>query len=158
MAGYGVGPNLLRLQKQFWDDAKMVCRAGGNYGESFGAYRGVMQRGPLSSLMFNVCVNCVIREWLQQVLGEDAARDRLGEAARNHLVAFFVNDGLVAARCPEWLQSSFQILIALFEQIGLQTNTEKTKVMTCLPGKIRVAQTDEEYAAQQMGTAATTKC
>jgi hypothetical protein len=24
LAGYGVGPNLLRLQKKFWDDAKMV--------------------------------------------------------------------------------------------------------------------------------------
>ena len=64
LAGYGVGPNLLHLQKQFWDNAKMVCRAGGNYGESFGAYRGVTQGGPLSSLMFNVCVDCVIREWL----------------------------------------------------------------------------------------------
>jgi hypothetical protein len=94
--------------------------------------------------MFNVCVDCVIREWLRQVLGEDAARDGLGEAARDHMVAFFVNDGLVAARCPEWLQSSFQILIALFERIGLRTNAENTKVMTCLPGKIQVAQTDEE--------------
>ncbi len=102
----------------------MVFCAGGNYGESFGAYRGVTQGGPLSSLMLNVCVNCVIREWLRQVLGEDAARDGLGEAARDHMVAFFVDDGLVAARCPEWLQSSFQILIALFEHIGLRTNAE----------------------------------
>ena len=70
------------------------------------------------------------------MLGEDTARDRLGEAARDHMVAFFVDDRLVAARCPEWLQFSFQILIALFERIGLQTNTEKTKVMMCLPGKI----------------------
>ncbi len=38
LAGYGVGPNLLRLQEEFWDNAKMVCRAGGNYGEPFGAY------------------------------------------------------------------------------------------------------------------------
>jgi hypothetical protein len=85
----------------------------------------------------------VIREWLRQVLGEDTARDGLGEAAHNHVVAFFVDDGLVAARCLEWLQSSFQILIALFECIGLQTNAEKTKIMTCLSGKIQVAQTDE---------------
>jgi hypothetical protein len=35
LAGYGVGPNLLHLQEQFWDDAKMVCHAGGNYGEPF---------------------------------------------------------------------------------------------------------------------------
>jgi hypothetical protein len=81
LAGYGVGPNLLCRQKQFWDIAKMVCCAGGNYGESFGAYRGVTQGGPLSSLMFNVCVDCVIKEWLRQVLGEDAARDRLGEVS-----------------------------------------------------------------------------
>jgi hypothetical protein len=69
----------------------------------------------------------------------------------DHVVAFFVDDGLVAARCPEWLQSSFTILIHLFKCIGLQTNAAKTKVMTCLPGKIQVAKTEEEYAAQQTG-------
>jgi hypothetical protein len=93
----------------------------------------VLRRGDLSPAF---CVDCMIREWLQQVLGEDTARDGLGEAARDHMVAFFVDDGLVATRCPECLQSSFQILITLFECIGLQTNAEKTKVMTCLPGKI----------------------
>ncbi len=51
-------------------------------------------------------------------------------------IAFFVDDGLVAARCPEWLQMGFNILITLFKRIGLQTNAEKTKVMTYLPGKI----------------------
>jgi hypothetical protein len=157
LAGYGVGPNLLRLQKKFWDVAKMVCRTGGNYGLPFGAHRGVTLGGPLSSLMFNVCVDCVVREWLLQVLGEDVARDGVGDLVRDHCIAFFVDHGLVAARCPEWLQSSFDILINLFEWIGLRTNAEKTKVMTCLPGKIRVAKTEEEYASQQtgLGTAAT---
>ncbi len=103
LAGYGVGLNLLRLQKQFWAKAKMVCCAGGNYGEPFGAFRGVTQVGPLSSLMFNVCVDCVVREWLQQVLGDDAARDGVKEAVRDYCITFFVDDGLVAARCPAWL-------------------------------------------------------
>jgi hypothetical protein len=66
-------------------------------------------------------------------------------------VAFFVDNGLVAARCPERLQSSFTIFIILFECIGLWTNAAKTKVMRCLPRKIRVARTEEEYAAQQTG-------
>ncbi len=73
----------------------------------------------------------------------------IGEAVCDHVAAFFVNDGLVAARFPEWLQSSFTILIHLFEHIGLKTNTTKTKVMKCLPGKIRVAKTEEEYTAQK---------
>ncbi len=63
LAGYGVRPNLLCLQKKFWDNAKLVCRVGGNYGLPFGAHHGVTQGGPLSSLMFNVCVDCVVREW-----------------------------------------------------------------------------------------------
>ncbi len=73
LAGYAVGPNFLRLQKKFWDDAKMVCPVGGNYSLPFGAHRGVTQGGPLSSLMFNVCVDCVVRDWLRQVLGEGVA-------------------------------------------------------------------------------------
>jgi hypothetical protein len=81
LAGYGVGPNLLRLQKQFWDDAKMVCHAGSNFGEPFGTGRGVTQGGPLSSLIFNVCVDAVVREWLQRCLGDNAALMGIGEAA-----------------------------------------------------------------------------
>ena len=70
---------MLALQKYFWDTAKLVCRARGNYGEAFSAERGVTQGGPLSSLMFNVCVEAVIREWLHRTLGEDAARDGIGD-------------------------------------------------------------------------------
>jgi hypothetical protein len=157
LAGYGMGPNLLHLQRQFWGNAKVVCHAGGNFGEPFSARRGITQGGPLSGLMFNVCVYAVVREWLRQVLGDNAAQGGLGEAARNHAVVFFVDNGLVAARCPEWLQSSFTILVNLFECIGLRKNSAKMKVMTCLPGKIWVARTEEDYAAQQTGNATMTK-
>jgi hypothetical protein len=117
----------------------MVRCAGGNYGLPFEAHRRVTQGGPLSSLMLNVCVDCVVRKWLRQVLGEDVAQDGVGDLVCDQCIAFFVDDGLIAARCPEWLQSSFNTLITLFKWVGLRRNAEKTKVMTCLPGKIRVA-------------------
>ncbi len=62
LAAYEVGPKMLRLQKHFWDTANLVFHAGGNYGEPFNAKRGVTQGGPLSSHMFNLCVDAVVRE------------------------------------------------------------------------------------------------
>ncbi len=73
------------------------------------------------------------------MLGDNVAQDGMGEAAHDYVVAFFVDNGLVSDRCPEWLQSLFTILVTLFERIGLQTSVAKTKVMTCLPGKIGIA-------------------
>jgi hypothetical protein len=128
----------------------MVCRAGGSFGKLFEAFQGITQGGPLSSLMFNVCVDAVIREWLRWTLGKEATQGRFEEASRE-IVAFFVDDGLVGLRDPVWLQSALQVLVILFESIGLRTNSEKTKVMTCIPGKIRVSHTEEAYHAQQNG-------
>jgi hypothetical protein len=145
---------MLRLQKHFWDTAKLVCRAGGNYGEPFNAKKGVTQGGPLSSLMFNVCVDAVVREWLYQTLDEDIARERIGDRVAKMLVAFYVNDGLIASRDPVWLQESFDILIRLFEQISLFRNAPKTKVMICIPRQIRKAYTVEQYAKYKSLTGA----
>ncbi len=44
------------------------------------------------------------------------------------------------------MQDSFDVLIGLFERIGLFTNAAKTKVMTCIPGRIQEGYTEEEYA------------
>jgi hypothetical protein len=159
LAAYGVGPKMLALQKHFWDTAQLVCRAGGNYGEPFSAGRGITQGGPLSSLMFNVCVDAVVREWLHQMLGEEAASNELGDCVAKILVAFYVNDGLIASQDPVWLQESFNVLIGLFEQIGLFTNAAKTKAMVCIPGWIQEGYTEEEYAEykSQTGIAANKK-
>jgi hypothetical protein len=137
---------MIALQKHFWETAKLVCRAGGNYGEVVSAGRGITKGGPLSSLMFNVCVDAVVREWLHKMLGEEAARDGIGDHVAEILMAFYVDDGLVASRNPVWLQDSFDILIRLFEWIGLFTNAAKTKVMMCICGRILEGFTEEEYA------------
>jgi hypothetical protein len=147
LAAYGVGPKLLTLQKHFWETATLVCCARGNYGEPFCAERGVTQGGLLSSLMFNVCVDAMVREWLHQTLGEEVARDGLGDCVVEILVAFYVDNRLIASCDPVWLQESFDILIRLFEGIGLFTNAAKTKAMVCIPGQIREGKTKEEYAA-----------
>ncbi len=65
------------------------------------------------------------------------------------LVAFYVDDGLIAFRDPVWLQELFDILIRL-----LFTNASKTKVMVCIPGRICEAYTEEQYAKYKSWTGA----
>jgi len=73
LEGYGIGPNILRLIKRFWELAILVYRASGYYGKPFKAYRGVTQGSPFSPRMFNVMVDAVVREWMRQMLGPEAA-------------------------------------------------------------------------------------
>ncbi len=108
--------------------------------------------GPLSSLMFNVCVDVVVREWLHQMLGEEATRHGLGEHVVKILVAFYVDDRLIASHDPVWLQESFNVLIRLFERIGLFMNATKMKAMVCIPGQIQEGYTEEEYAGYKSPT------
>jgi hypothetical protein len=57
----------------------------GNYGSPFCAERGVMQGGPLSAKLFNILVDAVTREWVQQLWEES----ELEEAAITELMAAF---------------------------------------------------------------------
>jgi hypothetical protein len=72
------------------------------------------------------------------------------------MVFFYVNDGVLSARDPVWLQSALDVLITLFEQVGLNTNTKKTQVMTCIPGKIRESLSKEVYHDSRLGLLSST--
>jgi hypothetical protein len=100
----------------------------------------------------------VIREWLWRTIHNKAVHGRFAVASRE-IVAFFVDNGLVRLRDPVWLQSALDVLVILFESISLRTNPGKTKVMTCVPGNIWVAYTEEAYHTQQYGPVnPTAKC
>ena len=75
LEGYGVGPRIRRLLATFWDQARLVCRAQGNYGTPFRARRGVTQGGPLSPTLFNLLVDAVVREWLRTLHGAEVSRE-----------------------------------------------------------------------------------
>ncbi len=64
----------------------------------FAAFWGITQGGPLSSLMFSVCVDAVIREWHCRVIHKEAAGGVFSEAIRE-IFAFFGDDGLVGGSC-----------------------------------------------------------
>ena len=153
LVAYGVGPNMIRLLIYFWENAELVCRAQGRYGAPFKAYRGVTQGGPLSPKIFNIMVDAIVREWLRLATGEvEPTMPQTQAAIHLFLALFYADDGYIASTDKELLQESIMdILIELFERVGLRTNTKKTLGMTCTPGRIRVSLSDQSYTRLRAG-------
>jgi hypothetical protein len=146
LEGYGAGPNMVRLIRNFWWDATMVCRPSRNYGGLFRAGRGMTQRGPLSAKLFNILVDAVVREWLHQ-LRDGGIMDP--EELDLLMVAFFaifhVDDAYLAARDPNFLQVALTSLVSLFEHVGLETNIKKTQAMIYTPSQITTQLLTDSY-------------
>ena len=104
----------LRLIKHFWDVAMLACRAVGSYGAQFKAYQGVTQGGPLSPLNFNVMGDAILREWLCQVLGAEAARHGVGKELQVLMAIFYADDAMLASKDPRQIQEALDIIVGLF--------------------------------------------
>ncbi len=55
---------MMLLIRGYWCNAIMVCRAAGNYSTAIKSGCGVTQGEPLSTKLFNILVNAIIREWI----------------------------------------------------------------------------------------------
>ena len=57
----------------------------------------------------------------------------MGQEGRHQAALFYANDGMVASSDPGWLQGAFNVLVGLFDRVGLRTNVRKTVGMVCHP-------------------------
>ena len=89
-------------------------------------------------------MEAIVREWIFQIeaAGFDTADIRVIAPV------FYADDGLIVARDPILLQDAFDLLIALFDHIGLETNDTKTKVMVFLPDRIRTCLSEDAYLVE----------
>ena len=129
-----------------------VCRASGNYSTPFKAGHGVTQGGLLLAKLFNIMVDAVVREWLRILREElDMEGEELDSMMEALFAIFYVDDAYIAARDPIFLQQVIDILVTTFKRVGLETNTKKTQVMTCTPGKIRLQFPSDSYQRMYSG-------
>ena len=49
---------------------------------------------------------------------------------------FYADDRFIASRDPDLLQEASDVLVRLFDRVGLACNTTKTKAFTFVPSKI----------------------
>jgi hypothetical protein len=152
LEGYGVGPRMIRLIRNFWCNAVLVCKASGNYGVPFQAGRGVTQGGPLSAKLFNILVTVVAREWLRILRDVSELEEEAIELLLATFFAiFYVDDVYLASRDPDFLQRALDVLVNFFARVGLETNMKKTQTMICTPGRIRTQLPTASYQRMKRG-------
>ena len=123
----------------------MVAQAGGYYRKYFRGERGVTQGDPLSSTIFNVVVDAVVRHWVQGVLEESEARGDLVQEGRHQAALFYAKDGMVASSDPVWIQGAFNALVSLFDRVRLKNIVRKTVIMVYHPFQTAGNLTMEAY-------------
>ena len=101
--------------------------------------RGVTQGGPFSARkLFNILVSVVACEWFWELReGGDYEVWELIELMATFFSIFYVDNAYLASRDAEFLQHALDILVSLFERLGLETNTSKMQTMICTPGRIQ---------------------
>ena len=67
LAKYGLGTRSVYLLWRYWDRFPMVARSGGYYRAPFKGQCGVNQGVLLSSTIFNLVVDAVLRNWVAVV-------------------------------------------------------------------------------------------
>ncbi len=130
----------------------MVRWAAENYGTAFKAGHGVTQGDPPSTKLFNILVDTIIGEWIQQLWeGGDHKEEELVEFMVTFFAIFYIDDAYLASRDAGFLQHVLTLLVHLFERVGFQTNMSKMQTMICTPGRIRTQLSPESYRQMQRG-------
>ena len=97
----------------------MVPCIGGHFGRPIRSHRGIWQGDIISPDLFDIVVDCVLREW-HKLVGEDPTG------------IFYADDGRTADFDWRQLQRHTDILLDLFTRFGLHANATKTKAMVSL--------------------------
>ena len=67
-------------------------------------------------------LDVVVCHWVTGVIADAEDRDELGKKGRHQAALFCANGGMVASSDPRWLHGAFNILVDLFNRVGMQKN------------------------------------
>ena len=136
------------------------------------------QGDPLPPTILNVVVDAVVSHWESLLVAEREGGESSGDKGNGSQMAgrtiqdrddgkqwteeghqcltvnaalFYANNGVVASTDPGWLQSEFDFMMGLFDQVGLHTNVRKTVGMvfrTCQAAGVRA---EKAYTRRMTG-------
>ena len=150
----GIGPKLQKLLHQYWEKQEVVPKPGKFFGRTLHIERGVTQGDPVSTTIFNIVVDSVVRAFLLVVFLPQEANHGFGWSVGEHKICFYADDGKIDGRNPIWINPTLTAMVRMFKRVGFQTNLGKTKEMICTPGFIWVQQGAAAYKSQVTGEGA----
>ena len=130
-----MGKNILNYIGKTWENQCYVLRQAGFYSRGIKVERGVTQGDTNSPIIFNVVIDVVINRWVEDIYYKK--RDAL----------FYAEDGAIYNINSDSLQNDLNIIISLFENVGLRTNSMKTKCMITKGMNISLALSKEKYSS-----------
>ena len=133
----------------------MVARGGGYFGGIFKVQHGVTQGNLLSPTIFNVVVYAVLQNWVTVVsVMEGKAEpetEGFGQDIQWMVAYLYAYNRILVLTWATWLQRLFNILMGLFEWVGLRTKMRKTVIMACQPCRTIGGHSMEAYGLRMMG-------
>ena len=105
----------------------------------------------MSLNIFNLVMDAVIHHWATVVTPTEMGTGILRLRIINLAAYFYADNGLVVLTQPERLQRALGVLIGLFDQVGLRTNTGKTVSIVCHPYHALVEMSEEAYMRWMTG-------
>ena len=129
LQAYGVGPRMLRILRQFWDNHQVVTKQATFFGKPFKATRGVTQGDIISPMLFNIAVDAVIRAWERDMKAWRIGHGKEGDGPLDMDCEFYADDGKIGSTDAPSVQQATIIMVELFKSLGLKANAQKTKGM-----------------------------
>ena len=81
----------------------------------------------------------------------DHDAEYMTELMGSFFVIFYIGDAYFALRNPVFLQTALDIMVELFECVGLKTYCLKMQAMVCTPGRIRTQLPTASYHRMRLG-------
>jgi hypothetical protein len=113
----------------------------GYYGRHFKGERGTTLGDVISSTLFNILLDAIIRHWY----GEVSLVETVGIGRTATHLMWYVDDSKLSGYDPLLIQQALDILLDLLARTGMQVNTRKAKTMIVIGGKIIARQSSLAY-------------
>ena len=90
-------------------------------------------------------VDAVVRHWLMIVVEEAAGTEGFVRTVYRMASLFYMDDSLLSLTHPEWIKRVFEILVGIFDWVGLRKNVRKMVGMVCHTYHIIGQHSDSAY-------------